>query len=102
MGQENRLTSISWSPTISSINSASGLSALLGTRAAKMAGSSPVYQKPLRRYGNGHDKCLQTKNGNSVVKYLLRAVNKKSRKQYGRTRTSLFCLNTYKCLPLDN
>lgn len=45
MGQENRLTSISWSPTISSINSARGLSALLGTRAAKMAGSSPVYQK---------------------------------------------------------
>lgn len=41
-GRIQHLTIISWSPIISSTTSPSSLLALLGTRAAKTAGSSPV------------------------------------------------------------
>lgn len=40
----SQLTSISWSPMISSISSCSGLLALLGTRAANAAASRPAHK----------------------------------------------------------
>lgn len=41
------LTSIWWSPIISSTNSATGLSALFGTRAAKTGGSKPAQNQAM-------------------------------------------------------
>lgn len=50
--RKHQLTSNSWSPMISSINSSSGFSALLGTRAANTAGSSPALDRLGRRFAH--------------------------------------------------